>query len=467
MNEANSIYFDIGHREENDGREGWICGRGVAVQTNKMNQIQCFCPPSLYGEYCQYFSDRITLIIGIDNIPEELLEQEINTIKILALLLSNDNIIDYHIFHLPLILTRESNKKFRFNLIHQRPKLLSNSFTVRFEAYHLSINSSISFLGVWKYSIEFPFLPSYRLVQILRFEKQLPSMVTQHICQTANPCLHNGTCYSIMNQPNNTSAFYCYCNNQTFGKHCQHVQQSTTSPICSKYALLRSLSSSKSICLCPIYSYGPTCHLNHTCANKNPCNIDRGKCHVNADNYTHDYICVCDKKFFGDHCQFNSAMVRINFTNFSFVQTPSNFILSSIIQLFDIHDENLDLLNRQKRVYQGLPPSITEIYHNDYHLPRIAVMKLYHKQDLSNDYVANLQQHDYFILYIISSKVPRMNLTSVTNVTNYCRYTPTAFYKNISDISYLSQCKLISTYRILFPCSLSLSINFKSIQHYQ
>jgi hypothetical protein len=177
--ETINFYSDIVQKEENDGREGWICGRGVAIQTNKMNKVQCFCPPSLYGEYCQYFSDRITVIISLNNIPEELLEQPINTIKILSLFLSNDTIIDHHIVHLPLILSKEFNKKLRFNLIHRRPKLFSNSFKVRFEAYHLSLDSSITFLAVWEYPIQFPFLPSYRLEQILRFEKELPLITTQ------------------------------------------------------------------------------------------------------------------------------------------------------------------------------------------------------------------------------------------------------------------------------------------------
>jgi hypothetical protein len=169
--------------------------------------------------------------------------------------------------------------------------------------------------------------------------------------------------------------------------------------------------------------------------------MNRGKCYINPDNINYDYICVCDKKYFGDHCEFNSAMVRINFTDFSFAQNPSNLILSSIIQLCDLHNKTLDLIIRQKRVYQGLPPSITEIYHNDHHLPRIGILKLYHKKDLSNDYVANLNQSDYFILYSVLSDIARMNLTSTINVTNYCPYTRTAFNKNISTISSLSQCK--------------------------
>jgi hypothetical protein len=428
-----NIFSQIPDEEQSDGREGWICGRGVATKTNK-----CFCPPSLYGEYCQYFSDRISVIISLNNIPSELLEQQTNTIKILSLLLSNDTIIDHYVFHFPLILYGKLDKKFRFNLIYQRPKSLSNSYTVRFEAYHLNFDSLIKFLGVWEYSIKFPILPSYRLVQILKFEKFEISMIKTHICQTSNPCLHNSTCHSIMN---NISKYYCHCKNETFGKHCEQHFQPLISPICSKDSLLLALSSSKSVCLCPIHSYGPTCHLNHTCVNKNPCGMNRGKCYINPDNINYDYICVCDKKYFGDHCEFNSAMVRINFTDFSFAQNPSNLILSSIIQLCDLHNKTLDLIIRQKRVYQGLPPSITEIYHNDHHLPRIGILKLYHKKDLSNDYVANLNQSDYFILYSVLSDIARMNLTSTINVTNYCPYTRTAFNKNISTISSLSQCK--------------------------
>jgi hypothetical protein len=98
----------------------------------------------------------------------------------------------------------------------------------------------------------------------------------------------------------------------------------------------------------------------------------------------------------------------------------------------------------EKRVYQGLPPSITEIYHNDYHLPKLGIMKLYHKYDLSNDYVVNLKQPDYFILYIVPLNVPHMNITSVINMTNYCPHTATLFQENLANVSYLSQRKSLT-----------------------
>lgn len=194
----------VSQKQENDGKEGWICGRGVMIKANTGNGIQCFCPPSLYGEYCQYFNDRLVVVVSLSNIPAQLLEQESNAIKILALLLSNDDIVDRYIFHLPFIFSKELDRKSRFNLIYRRPKVAQNLYTVRFEAYHLSIDTSIKFLGTWDYPVQFSFLPSYRLVQILRFEEQTRSIQADHICRTANPCLHNSTCYPIMNKINST-----------------------------------------------------------------------------------------------------------------------------------------------------------------------------------------------------------------------------------------------------------------------
>ncbi|CAF0855531.1 unnamed protein product [Adineta steineri] len=180
------------NKEENNGEEGWICGRGVAVRNNKDGRVQCFCPPSLYGNYCQYFSDRITVITSLENIPSKLSVQVSTITTILALLVSDNEIIDNHIFQLPLVLSKDLNKKFRFNLVHLRPKALSTSYTVRFEAYCVTTVSPIRFFGVWEYLVKFPFLPSYRLAQVLKFEEQDELIGRIHICRKANPCRHNG-----------------------------------------------------------------------------------------------------------------------------------------------------------------------------------------------------------------------------------------------------------------------------------
>jgi hypothetical protein len=37
------VHPDVPDKQENDGQEGWICGRGVAIKRNKDNQVQCVC----------------------------------------------------------------------------------------------------------------------------------------------------------------------------------------------------------------------------------------------------------------------------------------------------------------------------------------------------------------------------------------------------------------------------------------
>ncbi|CAF1512432.1 unnamed protein product, partial [Didymodactylos carnosus] len=427
---------------DNTGKTGWICNRGIAaLKKNDVNDntTVCFCPSSLYGKYCQYFSDRITVIVSLDNIPQQLLEQKSTiTIKILCLLLLYEEILDYHEFHLPLALTNDHDKKFRFSFVYSRPKVSSSSYKVRFEAYLLNHKVSTptnNFLGIWQYPVQFNFLPSYRLAKILKFENQ--GLLVNHICQKANPCLSNSMCYPLMNRINDTSAYYCYCTLNSYGKHCEYL-----SPLpndCSTKALHRSLSQLKSICLCLINHFGPTCHLNHTCVNKNPCGGNhRGKCHVNPDNLTRDYFCVCDRKYFGDHCQYESATVNILFTDLSFIQNPSNWIIATVIQLCDLDTETLDLIVREKRVYQGEPPLSTQIVHTHHYLPILGIMKLYHKQELTNDFGANLKEPKYFLLYITLSNTSNMNLTSAVHVTNYCTHTQTAFQKNLTNINCLA-----------------------------
>lgn len=225
--------------------------------------------------------------ISLENIPLELVEEEKNIIK-------------------------ELDKKFRFVLIHPRPKLVSHVYRVRFKAYHLAPHSSINFLAVWEYPIQFPFLPTYQLAQISKFNPNATSLSAEQYMP----------CHSQSNQ-RSVRILLPYCNNQSFS--------SQLSLGCLKYALMRPISSSKFLCLCPSDRYGPTCHLNHTRLNKNPCENHRGKCYPNPDNITQDFICICNKAMFGNRCELNSTMVEINLTNFSFVQMPVKFILSSIM----------------------------------------------------------------------------------------------------------------------------------------
>ena len=87
----------------------FICNRGVAVKYYTV----CFCSSSFYGEQCQYYNDRITVVTHLDlNNCRSFL----NIIKVLTTFLFGDEIIDYYEFHVDP--KRQSENNFIKQQIH-------------------------------------------------------------------------------------------------------------------------------------------------------------------------------------------------------------------------------------------------------------------------------------------------------------------------------------------------------------
>ena len=93
------------------------CNRGIAVL--EMNETQCLCPPAYYGDWCQFFSDRISIIAHV-NQKTELKTISNVTLKIKANFLFNNRIIDHHEFHVIPILERDKIIKHKFYLLYSR-----------------------------------------------------------------------------------------------------------------------------------------------------------------------------------------------------------------------------------------------------------------------------------------------------------------------------------------------------------
>ncbi len=203
-------------------REAWICNRGVAVrQHHDAIEDVCFCPPSYYGRYCQYFSDRVTIITHFEDLTNTLS----STIKILAVFLANETVVDHHEFHFTAGL-KDFKKKHKFYFVHRRPHHLSTSsdYKIRFELYRLNKNSMIEFLAVWLYPIEFPFLPANRLARILKYRGPIHDLY--HICMKNNPCRNNSTCHPLTNSNDKNNTYWCDCGNTSYGNNCQYIDQS-------------------------------------------------------------------------------------------------------------------------------------------------------------------------------------------------------------------------------------------------
>jgi hypothetical protein len=198
-----------------------MCNRGIAVRQygDKIIDV-CFCPPSYYGEYCQYFSERLTVVTNFEDLTNTLRF----TIKILAVFVTNETVLDHHEFHFTVAL-HDFKRKHKFYFVFPRPHRLSptSNYTVRFELYHLNSNSMIAFLAVWIYPIKFTFLPSNRLAKVLRYKG--PINDPYHICVLNSPCQNNGICHQVTNG-NDKKTYWCECGNTSYGNECQYISRS-------------------------------------------------------------------------------------------------------------------------------------------------------------------------------------------------------------------------------------------------
>ncbi|CAF4260324.1 unnamed protein product [Rotaria magnacalcarata] len=50
-----------------DSRQAWLCNRGILIYYGKNESEQCLCPPSYYGDRCQYQNQRVSLTLQFRN----------------------------------------------------------------------------------------------------------------------------------------------------------------------------------------------------------------------------------------------------------------------------------------------------------------------------------------------------------------------------------------------------------------
>ncbi|CAF1058049.1 unnamed protein product [Rotaria magnacalcarata] len=417
-------------------KEGWICNRGVAGNKKSFDVSQsfvhCFCPPSYYGNRCEFMSDRLTVFISFKNQTNG---SSTGVIKILALLVvlinHTSTVLDRHEVHFTSTLDNYKEKQ-KFYFIYPRPHQLrsnTHNYTVRFEAYQLHENESIEFLAVWIYPVPFNFLPSQRLAKVLKYTQQ-SQLALNHTCFTRyNPCLNEGRCHPIMNKLNEIHSYWCECGNNSYGSHCEFKDQScfissTKFNYCSPTSLCRPQYDhygQKPLCICSMNSYGSRCFMDRQCQMK----IGQNSCQNGAicfTKYQHynlidAYICQCPKSYFGPTCQHRSGAIEISYDNENQSVTLSgDQISATVIQLFDISDR--EELNLKKQVlYKDSLPSRLLITSESVIHPVFGLIKLYTNQ-------STIQYH---LLYTSSTAGSSLNLTLRFTKKNYCPHSHDIF----------------------------------------
>ena len=293
------------------------CNRGLDLlvwpdpSNSNVTSIVCLCPPSYYGEYCQFQNQHVSLTLQF----RALSDAWQTTFVIVILLIDHTHHRHIHsaqqITYLPF---RDCQTKFNPNLLFAtRPSNASLNHSIHFDIYEQnSHHHRASYLA----PIIFPFLPVYRLA----LQLDIPRLHTHPSC-TDPDCGRHGRCVRyarVFHSPSSSTSSFCQCEEGWSGQHCTIPISCSCSP--GARCLGSLMGNNRSICLCPSGRFGPRCYLSneHICqANgiRLPC-YNGGQC-IPSDEYQQNdnprYFCQCPKGFTGDECQHNQTQLIISF----------------------------------------------------------------------------------------------------------------------------------------------------------
>ncbi|UJR18115.1 hypothetical protein I4U23_005015 [Adineta vaga] len=232
----------------------WKCNRGIPVEMN--NTYRCFCPPSYYGNQCQFQSQRVSLTLQIRKICAPSCH---GVFQLLLTLFDNKQMIhsqEQLTYHTTTDCKRKLNSYLLYN---QRAKDLKKNYSIRIDVYN---KISISYYASWFYSIPFQFLPVNRIAMLLI----IPA----------------------------TPMIYSKCSKSCIHGHC-----------------------SLSTCLCPLNETGPRCLLPSICQ-KVSC-PDKNEICIPLDRPDNRYICYCWARFPGDYCE-KTFRMEVSFSKLAIPQ---------------------------------------------------------------------------------------------------------------------------------------------------
>lgn len=393
----------------------FVCNKGVTVIG--LNNLICFCPPSYFGDKCQFFSDRITIITHL-NLSTFTSQMMPTLFKIKVNFLFNKIIIDHYEFYSNPFDEIHNYMKHKFYLLYSRStEMLSNKqtrfynrtdilinhpYSIHFDLYALDDNSSTPKpLGSWHYPIYFDFLSSFRLAKILRFPNWFGNA-------SLDPCLNhtcnqNSTCQPIFNENN---SYFCSCKSGFYGKDCSKYSEACQT-YCSPDSLCRPdgrsliFDTNNPYCICSLGYFGPRCYLKFSQCDSHPC-LNNGTCIYIYESYGRDlFRCICSKFFYGDRCEHKKVSIQIQLNT----SEISKFPRGSTIQFYDVDLITLELRLRHQQATRGIPSSIS-YDHDDIIAPPLSVLKSY----------SDSTEVEYFIIYI----QPNRSLINISSSPSHC-----------------------------------------------
>lgn len=397
--------------------DSYKCNRGISVMYK--NDIRCFCPPAYFGSRCQYFSDRISVVVQVDrkSMPKSFFNV---TMKIQANLIFNGIIIDQHEFDLLPTLETMKSIKHRFYLLYSRSNLMiehkrnryfnrtdiiiNHPYAVHFLLFALHQNNRPKLMATWNFPIYFDYLPSFRLAVVLKF----PSYLKKSSFDSSSLGYSNKSsmCVPIFNTENSS---FCSCVNGHYGINCERYEL-LCDTFCADKAFCQVSEEGKVHCICPLGHFGARCRLKYDQCKTNTCDND-GTCFPSNDRSGEQpFLCYCPKQFYGNRCENEKSSVRI-YLNL----TKPVSARATVVQLYEPTPPSLILQIKYQKVHEGLPTSMTS-FHADDRAPILGMIKIYE----------DFEHAQYFVVYWL--KQSQINITSTPQ---HCPHVSTFVAKDL------------------------------------
>jgi hypothetical protein len=375
-------------KSSNTNADDWRCNRGlrIRIRTSKNGyDLSCLCPPSYYGDRCQYQNQRVSLTIQIRTTSEWTI-----MFTFLIFLIDDETNIESH-DHIEYLSIRDCSIKFNIYLLYStRPKNSSKSYSIRIDAFN---RLEMKHRASWIFPLRFSFLPVERLpVQLI-----VPLVNFEPLSHCLFPCIH-GQCFSFVND-NNSSFCRCFpgwsgrqCN-KTYLCNCEHDSECIDD----------------SVCLCPIGRFGPRCSLFQSLCHSNSC-INNGQCVRDDERYTYvrknKSICVCPSEYVGDRCESPRRQTQIDISFDDSLTIPPSLVVHLLQVQYKSEPNHTSMI---KKI--GFDQSSLTFYTS-------AIFNLAFGEMLKKYYLIILREENITLSHISTKIIPSHQCRSINELFN-------------------------------------------------
>ena len=280
------------------------CHRGLNLQIwidKEKNQSEnvCFCPPSYYGDQCQYQNERISLSLQFQVASDS--RRTAFAVVVYLIEDTNERIV-HSVEQFTYLAVENCRRRFDIYFLYShRPKDQSKDYLIQIDVYE---KETLNYRGSWIKSLNFTFLPVHRLI----LQISIPHSMSDESECVDDRCEH-GKCRKYLNDRMNGT--FCQCDKEWFGRFCDFSHRSMCS---SDSVSVGQLSNNRSICICPSNKIGPRCLIDDNICQSTTC-MNNGQC-LTIDQYqtsTKRFLCICSRDSTGDRCEISQNQLILTF----------------------------------------------------------------------------------------------------------------------------------------------------------